>query len=104
MSTEVGREIPPGSLAYAESMYRYAAERLDAFSLRCWIVRRLMLDDGLGHESAVHAFEHALDVAARARSPRSDRARRSRSGLLRVGLHRRGPGPGARCSRPGTAR
>jgi hypothetical protein len=48
------------SLAYAESLYHYAGDRLDPFSLRCWIVRRLMLDDGLDHSSAALAFEHVL--------------------------------------------
>ena len=48
------------SLAYAESLCRYAGDRLDPFSLRCWIVRRLMLDDGLDHSSAERAFEHVV--------------------------------------------
>ena len=92
MSSEAGRESPAGSLAYAESLYRYAADRLDAFSLRCWIVRRLMLDAGLEHETAVHAFEHAVEAAGPARTTASDRPRRSRSQLLRVRLDRYGPG------------
>ena len=54
------QEIPETSLAHAESLYRYAATRLDAFSLRCWIIQRLMLDDGLGHENAERAFENVV--------------------------------------------
>jgi hypothetical protein len=54
------QEIPETSLAHAESLYRYAAPRLDAFSLRCWIIQRLMLDDGLGHENAERAFENVV--------------------------------------------
>jgi hypothetical protein len=54
------QQLPENSLAYAESLYRHAASRLDAFSLRCWIIRRLMLDDGLDHQGAERAFEHAV--------------------------------------------
>jgi hypothetical protein len=42
---------------------RRLCSRVDPFSLRCWIIQRLMVDDGLEHESAERAFEHALDGA-----------------------------------------
>jgi hypothetical protein len=45
--------------AYAEQLYDYAAGRLDAHSLRCWIIGRLMLDEGLDHTDAEAAFEQA---------------------------------------------
>jgi hypothetical protein len=51
---------PVESLAYAETLYRYARPRLDAFSLRCWIIQRLMLDQGLAHECAERVFESVL--------------------------------------------
>jgi hypothetical protein len=57
----LSQRIPEDSLTYADSLYRYASARLDEFSLRCWVIRRLMLDDGLEHESAERAFEHARE-------------------------------------------
>jgi hypothetical protein len=61
MSTQSAlRTAPVDSLAYAQSLYDYAAERLDAFSLRCWIIQRLMLDHGLEHGCAEEAFDHVL--------------------------------------------
>ena len=67
MSTQSPPQAATGeSHAYAESLYVYAAERLDAFSLRCWIIQRLMLDEGLDHECAERAFEHVLDRARNA--------------------------------------
>ena len=44
---------------YAEQLYDYAAGRLDPHSLRCWIIGRLMLDEGLDHTDAEAAFERA---------------------------------------------
>ena len=51
---------------YAEQLYDYAAGRLDAHSLRCWIIGRLMLDEGVDHADAEEAFERARS-SARAR-------------------------------------
>ena len=65
MSTTSATETAPlGSLEYAESLYDYAAERLDAFSLRCWVIRRLMADDALEHGCAEELFERVLASAA----------------------------------------
>jgi hypothetical protein len=81
MSTPTpAQDVPSDSLAYAESLYVYAADRLDPFSLRCWVIRRLMLDEGLEHARAERAFEHAVDVIRR-----RERARRVRL----VGTQRR---------------
>lgn len=44
---------------YAEQLYDYAGGRLDPHSLRCWIIGRLMLDEGLDHAGAEAAFEQA---------------------------------------------
>jgi hypothetical protein len=74
------QDVPGDSLAYAETLYVYAGDRLDPFSLRCWIIRRLMLDKGLEHACAERAFEHAVDVVRR-----RERARRARL----VGMRRR---------------
>lgn len=64
MSTQSSANAARGdSHAYAESLYAYAAERLDPFSLHCWIVQRLMLDEGIEHERAEEAFELVLDRA-----------------------------------------
>ena len=61
MSTQsVQQTAPVDSLLYARSLHDYAAHRLDPFSLRCWIIRRLMLDHGLEHGCAEEAFEHVL--------------------------------------------
>ena len=54
---------PPESLKYAQSLYDYAAQRLDPFSLRCWIIRRLMLDDGLEHVIAEQVVDRVLASA-----------------------------------------
>ena len=51
------------SFAYAEQIHAYAAGRLDEHSLRCWIIGRLMLDEGLDHAGAEEAFEHARTSA-----------------------------------------
>ena len=48
------------SVAYAECLYRYAAPRLDPFSLRCWIIQRLMLDNGIEHQRAAEVAEYVL--------------------------------------------
>jgi hypothetical protein len=67
VSTRSTPQSPPvDSHAYAESLYRHAAFRLDAFSLRCWIIRRLMFDLGLDHGRAEDLFEdvHAAGVKA----------------------------------------
>ena len=61
MSTpSVQQTAPVDSLVYAQSLYNYAARRLDPISLRCWIIQRLMLDDGLEHGCAEDVFEHVL--------------------------------------------
>jgi len=70
MSPELlSQQIPEDSLAYADSLYSYASPRLDELSLRCWVIQRLMLDDGLDHASAERAFELAHDVARTASAP-----------------------------------
>ena len=61
------RTSPVDSLGYAESLYNYAAQRLDAFSLRCWIIHRLMADDGLEHGYAEELFERVLASALKKR-------------------------------------
>ena len=71
-----GMSTPPQaargeSFAYAESLYGYAAGRLNPFSLRCWLIQRLMLDLGLEHGCAEEAVEHVLDVNRRAEPARS---------------------------------
>lgn len=48
------------SMVYAESLYRYAAPRLDRSALRCWLIQRLMLDDGIDHRCAEDVVEHVL--------------------------------------------
>jgi hypothetical protein len=63
MSTTSTETALPDSLEYAESLYQYAAQRLDPFSLRCWIIRRLMLDDGLEHPIAEDVFDRVLASA-----------------------------------------
>jgi hypothetical protein len=55
--------------AYAESLYAYGSARLDAYSLRCWIVQRLMLDLGLDHDRAVTALEATVGRMPRRRLP-----------------------------------
>jgi hypothetical protein len=71
MSTQPALQTAPvDSLAYAQSLYDYADQRLDAFSLRCWIIQRLMLDEGLEHLCAEKVFEHVLNWALQ-----DDRAR-----------------------------
>ena len=61
--------------------------RLDEFSLRCWIIQRLMLDDGLDHESAERAFEHARDAREKLPLgvPHCSRQRRTAGQALRLG-------------------
>lgn len=56
--------IEPDAASYASSLYEYAALRLEAFSLRCWIIRRLMLDQGLEHEAAERTCDRVLSSAA----------------------------------------
>ena len=64
MSTAAATEkAPPDALEYAESLYDYAVRRLDPFSLRCWIIRRLMLDRGLAHLAAEEVFDLVLAAA-----------------------------------------
>jgi len=90
MSPELlSQRIPEDSLSYAHSLYRYASSRLDEVSLRCWIIQRLMLDDGLEYESAERAFEHARDTAREAAVLRgsSDRRRRARRPSFAIGRH-----------------
>jgi hypothetical protein len=72
---------PADSVAYAETLYGYAARRLDPFSLRCWIIQRLMLDEGLEHGCAEDVFEdvRAKDREARAREARHVTAPRRRA-------------------------
>jgi hypothetical protein len=83
------REIPERSLTYADSLYRYASSRLDELSLRCWVIQRLMLDDGLEHESAERAFEHARDTVREAAvlGGTCDRRRRARRPSFAIGRH-----------------
>jgi hypothetical protein len=90
MSPEpLSQPIPKDSLTYAESLYSYASSRLDAFSLRCWIIQRLMVDDGLEHESAERAFEYARDIAREASVQRAacSRRRRIRRPSFAIGRH-----------------
>ena len=48
---------------YADQLYDHAAGRLDPDSLRCWIIGRLMLDEGVDHAAAEGAFESARSSA-----------------------------------------
>jgi hypothetical protein len=74
MSTHSALQTAPvDSLAYAQSLYDYADQRLDAFSLRSWIIQRLMHDDGLEHECAEEAFEHVLASTLKADGARDSR-------------------------------
>jgi hypothetical protein len=75
--------------AYAESLYVYASARLDAYSLRCWIVQRLMLDLGLDHAQAVTA----LEAMVRPTPPRRHPPRRCRRWPATLVAH-------AACHRP----
>jgi hypothetical protein len=59
-------------LAYANGLHRYAANRLDDVTLRCWIIQRLMLDEGIAHTAAEAIFERVVEEARR------DGQRRSR--------------------------
>lgn len=105
---------PADSLAYAESLYGYAAERLDALSLRCWIVQRLMLDEGLDHTGAETVFGQLLasapkvDTRGARRLGRERRRGSSRDGRAnayisaRRRLHRHRPA-GHACGRPSIA-
>jgi hypothetical protein len=52
-------------LAYASGLHRYAANRLDDVSLRCWIIQRLMLDEGIDHAAADAIFERVIEEARR---------------------------------------
>lgn len=45
---------------YAGSLRNYAASSLDPFSLRCWIIRRVMLDLELGHDAAERVCDRVL--------------------------------------------
>ena len=74
MSTQSALQTAPvDSLAYAQSLYDYAAQRLDAVSLRCWIIQRLMIDDELDHGCAEETFEHVLASTLKADSARESR-------------------------------
>ena len=79
------RDLPEraDSVSYAECLYRYAAPRLDPFSLRCWIIQRLMLDEGLEHGCAEDVFE---DVRAKDRQAARAREARHVTALRRRGL------------------
>ena len=64
MSTQsVQQTAPVDSLVYAHFLYNHAAGRLDPISLRCWIIQRLMLDDGLEHGCAEDVFEHVASTS-----------------------------------------
>ena len=87
-TTSAPEKPPPDALEYAESLYDYAAQRLDPFSLRCWIIRRLMLDAGLAHLAAEEVFDRVLASAndgaygvvhGRLSEPRHQSSRRLRS-------------------------
>jgi hypothetical protein len=92
---------PLDSVAYAESLHGYAAQRLDAFSLRCWIIQRLMLDEGLDHSCAEDVCEHVLaaalnqdcarEVRTLSRRKRFREARTSPHGWTRRRLHSQRP-------------
>ena len=58
--TECPSEAVAEAILYARSLHEYAAPRLDAFSLRCWIIQRLMLDLELEHETAERACSAVL--------------------------------------------
>lgn len=94
--------VPSDSLAYAETLYVYAARRLDAFSLRCWIIQRLMLDEGLEHTCAETAFEHVLGTAGAAEAAkrvgqlRRQRRRESICAIGRSALRPNEPSPPSR--------
>ena len=60
MSTHSVQTARVDSLLYALSLHDYGANRLDPFSLRCWIIQRLMLDHGLDHACAEDVFEHVF--------------------------------------------
>jgi len=81
------QQVPAASLVYAESLFDYASSRLDAVSLRCWIIQRLMLDNGLDHEIAEQAFEQAVGMAraAAATSAPRRRPRRGRAPSFTLG-------------------
>jgi hypothetical protein len=67
MSTQlVLSRIEADAASYAASLHNHAACRLDSFSLRCWIIRRLMLDQGLGHDAAERTCDRVLSRAANA--------------------------------------
>lgn len=92
MPSQTTPVAPLDSLVYAESLYRYAGNRLDPYSLRCWIIRRLMLDDGLDHSCAELAFEHVLASRPEREDARGARAARTSSrGWVRGRLHSRRP-------------
>jgi hypothetical protein len=79
-------ERPRGAAAdavlYARSLHAYAARRLDPFSLRCWIIQRLMLDQGLEHETAELVYEEVLSPAERCGNPAAP-ARKTRRSVQR---------------------
>ena len=73
MTSDVSAPATPAdSVAYAASLYGYAARRLDPFSLRCWVIQRLMLDEGLEHGCAEDVFEEV-----RAKDRNAARARKA---------------------------
>jgi hypothetical protein len=77
---------------YAAALCAYAAPKLDAWSLRCWLIHRLMRDEGLDHASAELIVDQLL-VRARCASasvPRLGTARGGRPSVqrLRTRLHR----------------
>jgi hypothetical protein len=92
MSTQHPPEaVPPNCVAYAHGLHRYAAHRLDDVSLRCWIVRRLMIDEGLDHAAAEAVFERVFEEAGRdecrRRSRTAPRVRRLTGRRIRWGVH-----------------
>ena len=95
MSTQsVQQAAPVDSLLYAQSLHNYAAHRLDPFSLRSWIIQRLMLDHGLDHACAEDVYEHVLAWTSKAGGARKSRERhrerpRASIGDSRPSIYRR---------------
>jgi hypothetical protein len=90
MSTQsLPQASPVESLVYAETLYRYAQRRLDPFSLRCWIIQRLMLDQGLAHPRAERVLESVLASVDPGDVGRSQRDHRRARRCIRPALPRR---------------
>jgi hypothetical protein len=75
--------------AYAETLHGYAVPRLDPFSLRCWIISRLMFDLGLDHGLAEELVDDVHAAAMKA-APRGLRFRPARCGKPAVRARRGG--------------